>query len=73
MEYNNNIYIVIETIYYPEIENHRTNNYLTKVIVEYSSIDEIPSNIQSLALSINTHQEILSIVNQSEWISELPF
>lgn len=75
MEYNENIYL---TILHTDCDalglegNHRTSNDGTICILEYPTMDAIPAEVANLMIATYTHQEALALVEQTEWISELP-
>lgn len=75
MEYNNNTYITIahSTCESLGLEgNHRTNNEGTICILEFSQGEIIPENIQEHIIDTYTHQQALELVQDNEWVTELP-
>ena len=76
MEYNSNIYV---TIAHTDCEalnltgDHRTTNDGTICIVEYPTMESIPQEVSDALIATYTHQEALVLVEQPEWVSELPF
>jgi hypothetical protein len=75
MEYNNNTYVTIPHTECENLglgENHRKNNDGTLCILEYSSVDAIPTEVSSVMVSTYTHQQALELVSGPEWTSEMP-
>ena len=76
MEYNNNIYL---TISHENCETlglggpHRMNNNQDVCILEYASMESIPEDVSNLLIQTYTHQEALELVQNAEWVSEMPF
>ncbi len=75
MEYNSNIYVTIshnscETLGLGA--DHRTSNDGSICIVEYSSMEAIPQEVQDVLIEALTHQEALELVAGADWTSELP-
>lgn len=75
MEYNNNVYLTIshENCEFLQIEGtHRTNNDNTVCILEYPTVESIPTDVAELLIQTYTHEEILTLIEQPEWVSQLP-
>ena len=75
MEYNNSTYVTINHSDCQSLglsETHRKNNDGTICIVEYPSIDAIPTEVSSVMISTYTHQQALELVSGPEWTSEMP-
>jgi hypothetical protein len=75
MEYNDHTYITIshndcETLNLGE--GHRTSNDGSICILEFASIDAIPTEIAAVMIQTYNHQEALALVAGAEWVSELP-
>jgi hypothetical protein len=75
MEYNSNIYVTIshnscETLGLGT--DHRTSNDGSICIVEYSSMEAIPQEVQDVLIEALTHEQTLELVAGSEWVSEMP-
>jgi hypothetical protein len=75
MEYNSNIYVTIshnacETLNLGD--NHRTSNDGSICIIEYTSTEEIPQEVQDVLIESLTHQQALEMVSTEEWTSQLP-
>jgi len=75
MEYNSNIYVTIshnscETLNLGT--DHRTSNDGSICIVEYSSMEAIPQEVQDVLIEALTHEQALELVASTDWTSELP-
>ena len=75
MEYNSNIYVTIshnacETLNLGE--GHRTSNDGSICIIEFSSMEAIPQEVQDVLIEALTHQQALELVATEEWTSQLP-
>jgi hypothetical protein len=73
MEYNSNIYVTIshnacETLNLGD--NHRTSNDGSICIIEYTSTEDIPQEVQDVLIETLTHQQALELVATSEWVAE---
>jgi len=74
MEYNSNVYL---TISHEDCEalgltgTHRTNNAGDTCILEYPTMGEIPTEVQSVLIQTYTHQQILALIEGNEWVSNI--
>jgi mannose-6-phosphate isomerase-like protein (cupin superfamily) len=75
MEYNSNIYVTISHNACVTLnlgDNHRTSNDGSICIIEYTSTEEIPQEVQDVLIESLTHQQALEMVSTEEWTSQLP-
>ena len=75
MEYNSNVYVTISHTNCDSLglgENHRKNNEGSVCILEFASVESIPSEVSAVILGTYTHQEALELVSTTEWVSETP-
>lgn len=75
MEYNNNVYLTISVANFTFLElegTPRTNNDNTICILEYPTVESIPSEVSELLIQTYTHEEILAEIENPSWITELP-
>lgn len=72
MEYNSNVYLTIAHTDCESLglgENHRKNNAGDVCILEYPSMDAIPSEVSAVLIQTYTHQEALALVGTTPWVS----
>ena len=75
MEYNTNTYLTISHSNCEALglgDTHRTNNTGDTCILEYPTVEEIPTEVAEVMLATYTHQEALALVETAEWVTELP-
>lgn len=73
MEYNSNIYVTIAHTDCEALnldEGHRTSNDGSTCIVEFSSMEAIPTEVSNVMIAALTHQEALALVAGSDWTSD---
>jgi len=75
MEYNSNVYL---TIAHTDCDalgldgTYRQNNSGDTCILEYPSMEAIPSEVSEVMIETYTHEEALALVVGSEWVATLP-
>ena len=76
MEYNTNTYITIAHTDCEALnlgEGHRTSNDGSICILEFGEGETIPQDVQDTLIDTYTHQEALALVENAEWVREMPF
>jgi hypothetical protein len=75
MEYNSNVYVTISHTDCDSLglgENHRKNNEGSVCILEFASVESIPSEVSAVILGTYTHQEALQLMEDVDWYKEIP-